>query len=172
MTLTERQIVSLMVESPSTTDLARAVAPRFARLLQLDHTRWMHQLAADGFAASDISRLEAFVGDSFDETGLADKLASILNEIPDLNEEPVVDSALDKWLTCTGWPSIWNQVCIAEFPDPIDAAAYAASHLLNIASSTLAFESLRRNPTGPSGHLEHGRVRDKGGNRTGRGRFG
>ena len=146
MTLMERSIVSLMVDVPSGTDLARALRPRFARLLRLDYSGWMRQLAEDGFSDSDISRLEEFIGNSFNETELSEKLTLILREVHDLNGEAEVDSALDRWLTCAGWTDIWEQVSKAEFPDPIDAAGYTGTCLLNIAASTLAFESLRRNP--------------------------
>lgn len=73
MTLMERPIVSLMVEASSGADLARALKPRFARLLRLDYSGWLRKLAADGFDDSDISRLEEFIGNSFDETELAEK---------------------------------------------------------------------------------------------------
>lgn len=65
-----------------------------------------------------------------------------------MNDETEVDAALDRWLSRTRWVSIWEQVCKAEFPDPIDAAAYTGTCLLNMAAGTLAFESLRRNPPG------------------------
>ena len=148
MTLMERPIVSLMVESPSGADLAWALRPRFARLLGLDHSGWMRQLAADGFSGSDINRLEDFISERFDETELTEKLASILRGAQDFNDESEVDAALDHWLARTGWVSIWEQVHKANFPDPIDAAAYAGARLLQMASSTLEFESLRRNSTG------------------------
>lgn len=147
MTLMERPIVSLMVESPSGADLAWALRPRFARLLGLDHSGWMRQLAADGFSGSDINRLEDFISERFDETESTEKLASILRGVQDFNDESEVDAALDNWLACTGWVSIWEQVHEADFPDPIDAAAYTGTCLLNAAASALAFESLRRNPS-------------------------
>ena len=150
MTLMERPIVNLMVDAPSGVDLARALRPRFARLLRLDYSGWMRQLASDGFSDSDIFRLEEFIGNSFDEAELSEKLASILREVRHLNDEAEVDSALDRWLSRTGWTDIWEQVSKADFPDPIDAAAYAGTCLLNIANSALAFESLRRNPPGQS----------------------
>lgn len=146
MTLMERPIVNLMVDVPSGTDLARALRPRFARPLRLDYSGWMRQLAHDGFSDSDISRLEYFIGYFFNETELSEKLALILREVRDLNDESALDLALDQWLDYTGWAAIWEQVCKADFPDPIDAAAYAGTCLLNMAASTLSFEPIRRSP--------------------------
>lgn len=146
MTLVERPIVNLMVEAPSGADLARVLQPRFARLLRLDYSGWMLQLAADGFSDNDVNRLEEFIGNSFDETELTEKLALIFREVEDLNDDSAVNLALDQWLAHSGWKVIWEHVCKAGFPDPIDAVAYTGTCLLNMAASTLAFESLRRNP--------------------------
>ena len=146
MTLMERPMFNRMVESSSTMDLAKAVWPRFARLLRLNHTEWMHQLGADGFDKPDINRLDEFVATAFDDTELADALALILEDIDDLEDEMAVDSAIEKWIGLTAWEGIWTQVGLNDFPDPIDAAAYAGTHLLSVATSTLAFEALRRNP--------------------------
>ena len=41
---------------------------------------------------------------------------------------------------------IQRQVCSAGFPNRMDAMAYTVSHVIHIAASTLAFESIRRNP--------------------------
>jgi hypothetical protein len=54
-----------------------------------------------------------------------------------------------RWTTDSGWNNIWETVCTQRFPDPIDAAAYVGRHLLDIASSTLAFELTSGKPPMP-----------------------
>ena len=148
MTFAENQMVSLLVEAPSVEQLAQALRPRITRLLQLDHSGWMNLLADDGYSSRDIKRLEDHVANLIDEIEFSEKLARKLDSVRDLGDRSAVDLAVEEWLNQIGWDSIWNQVCGAGFPDPIDAAACVGARLLQMASSTLEFESLRRNPTG------------------------
>ena len=140
-------IPSLTLQAPSSPDLLQALRPKFARLLQLDHPGWMLQLAADGYSDDDLKRLEELVHHSFGEVELAEKLACTLEEVRDLADQEDVNQAVERWLDQAGWTGIWEQVCQAELPDPIDAAAYVGTFLLNLAASTLAFECVRRNPS-------------------------
>ena len=148
MTLAGNQMASLLVGSPSSEHLARALRPRFARLFKLDHSGWMRLLADDGYSALDIKRLEGHLANLCNEIEFTEKLARVLEEVRDLDDQSAVNLAVAEWLKQIGWDSIWKQVCDADFPDPIDAGAYAGACLLQMASGTLRFESLRRNSTG------------------------
>ena len=125
------------------THLGRVMKPRFARLLTLDYPGWMTQFIVDGFSDTDVETLENFLQDSFNEAKLAESLACLLKGIHDQAGESEINETLMRWTIDSGWNNIWEAVCTQEFPDPIDAAAYVGRHLLEVASSTLAFELTR-----------------------------
>ena len=132
------------------TRLGRVMKPRFARLLTLDYQGWMAQLKADRFTDSDVETLEEFMQNSFSEAELAESLACLLKGIHNQADESEIKEALTRWTGDSGWNNIWEAVCTQKFPDPMDAAAYVGCHLLNIASSTLAFELTCGNPSMPA----------------------
>ena len=133
----------LLLDPLGETYLGRVVKPRFAKLLALDHQGWMTQLKADGFTDPDIEALEGFLQNSFNEGDLAERLSYLLTGIQGQPGEYEINDALVRWTKESGWNNIWEAVCSQEFPDPFDAAAYVGSHLLDIASSTVAFEMAR-----------------------------
>lgn len=136
----------LLMDPLGKTHHGRAMKPRFARLLTLDYQGWMTQFKADGFSNADVKALEEFLLDSFNEAELAESLACLLEGVHGQPDESEINEALMHWAMDSGWNNIWETVCARKFPDPIDAAAYVGRHLVNIASSTLAFELARRNP--------------------------
>ena len=142
--------VSLLTDPLPEPHMARAIEPRFARLLMLDRQGWMRQLTYDGFTDTDVETLETFLQDSFNELKLAENLARLLKGIHDASDESEISEALLQWTRDSGWNNIWEAVCSRKFPDPIAAAAYTGRHLLDIASSTLAFERMRREPHDPA----------------------
>ncbi len=144
MTLMERPIVDLMIDSPASPRPSHEVRPKLARLIKLNHTDWMRQLAADGFIDTEIKDLENFVASSLNEVELAEQLAPILESVADMDDKSEVETAVHKWLDLINCESIWQQVVATGFPDAIDAMAYAGSHVRNIADSALWFESARR----------------------------
>lgn len=140
----------LLMSPLGKTRLGRVMKPRFARLLALDHQGWMMQLKVDGFTDADVETLEEFLQDSFNEAELAERLAYLLKGIHEQSDESELNEALVRWTMDSGWNNVWEAVCARRFPDPIDAAAYAGRHLLNIASTTLAFELTYGNPSSPT----------------------
>ena len=144
MTLMERPIVDLMIDSPASLRPSHEVRPKLTRLIKLNHTDWMHQLAADGFIETEIKNLENFVASSLNEVELAEQLAAMLGPVADMDDKAEVDRAVHKWLDLINWGTIWQQVVATGFPDAIDAMAYAGSHVRNIADNALWFESARR----------------------------
>ena len=144
MTLMERPIVDLMIDSPASLRPSHEVRPKLIRLIKLNHTDWMHQLAADGFIETEIKNLENFVASSLNEVELAEQLAAMLGPVADMDNESEVDTAVHKWLALIGWEAIWQQVVATGFPDAIDAMAYTGSHVRNIVDNALWFESTRR----------------------------
>ena len=143
MTLMERPIVDLMTASPANPRPSHEVRPKLVRLIKLNYTDWMHQLAADGFIETEIKKLEDFVASSLNEMELAEQLAVMLEQVADMDNESEVDTAVHKWLARIGWEAIWQQVVAAGFPDAIDAMAYTGSHVRNIVDNALWFESTR-----------------------------
>jgi hypothetical protein len=133
----------LLLDPLGKTRLGRVMKPRFARLLTLDYQGWTTQFEVDGFTDTDVETLEEFLQDSFNEAELAESLAYLLKGINEQAGESEINEALMRWAMNSGWNNIWDAVCTQKFPDPIDAAAYVGRHLLDVASSTLAFELAR-----------------------------
>ena len=133
----------LLMDPLGETHLGRVMKPRFAKLLTLDYQGWMAQLKVDGFTDTDVETLEKFLQDSFNEAKLAESLGFLLKGIHEWAGESELNEALVRWTRDSGWYNVWEAVCTQEFPDPIDAAAYVGRHLLEVASSTLAFELTR-----------------------------
>ena len=148
MRLMEQPIVDFMVTSPSSSDVNYALRSTLLRLMKLDHPGWMHRLAEDGFTHNDIEQLEAFISTSFNPTHLEERLGRLLEETVDLNDNSKLNSTIDNWLTEIQWANIWRLAGQADFPDQIDVVAYTGSHIARVASSTFAFESLRREQSG------------------------
>ena len=98
MTLMERPIVDLMIDSPASLHPSHEVRPKLTRLIKLNHTDWMHQLAADGFIETEIKNLENFVASSLNEVELAEQLAAMLGPVADMDDKAEVDRAVHKWL--------------------------------------------------------------------------
>ena len=151
MTSTKVPDINFLMEPLSDLQPVMAVKPRFVRLLQLDHSGWMKQLRCDGFTDADIQSLETFQHESFNQMELAERLAHLLQGVHDVTEGSDVDHVMAQWISHSGWPAVWETVCAKKFPDPIDATAYTGTHLLNIAATTLAFESLQRSPLSQEG---------------------
>ena len=151
MTSTKVPDINFLMEPLSDLQPVMAVKPRFVRLLQLDHSGWMKQLRCDGFTDADIQSLETFQHESFNQMELAERLAHLLRGVHDVTERSDVDHVMAQWISHSGWLAVWETVCAKKFPDPIDATAYTGTHLLNIAATTLAFESLQRSPLSQEG---------------------
>ena len=56
-----------------------------------------------------------------------------------------------QWIRRSEWAAVWESVYTKKFPDPIDAMAYTGTHLLNIATGALAFESHQRSQLNQKG---------------------
>ena len=142
----EQSFVNVMAESASNSDLNNAVTATIIRITRLDHFEWMEQLACDGFTEEDIKRMDVLVPGLFQVTEMETQLAATLAGLQDLQDEEAMNSAIQGLLGQIDLAEICQQVCNSEFPDPIDALASVARYMINIAGSTLAFETLRRSP--------------------------
>ncbi len=151
VTTFETPIIDQMVSSLSNSDFSGALTSRLNRLIGLDYNEWIDQLIADGFGPQDVERLENLAAESIDVLHLENLLAKALQETYDIRNESELTAVIEEWSALIGWAGIWETVCRAGFPDPIDAIAHVTRTVFSITSSGLAYESIRRNSPGKTG---------------------
>ena len=143
MTLMDPPILEHLIGSPSSAALEDELRPRLNELMNLSYAGLMNRFTSDGFTDSNVRELEAIVSALLNETELAEQLAAMLNQVEDMENQDEVKARLFEWLDAVNWETIYQKVRAAALPDPIDALAYAACHIRNLATSTIWFEATR-----------------------------
>ena len=72
-------------------------------------------------------------------------------ELRNVTEVSNNDHIMAQWIRRSEGVAVWESVYTKKFPDPIDAMAYTGTHLLNIATGALAFESHQRSQLNQKG---------------------
>ena len=163
MMLMEPPVIDRMIGSPLSADLENDFRPRLDELMNLSYVGLMNRFAEDGFTDSHVRNLEAVVSSSLNEMELAEQLATALTQVEDMENQAEIEARLIRWLDDLNWQAVYNQVMAADLPDSIDALAYAACHVRNIATSTVWFETTRHSLLSqpqPEWHQDEGQIKE------------
>ena len=144
ITLQELPVLEHLVESPSGAALETELRSKLDQLMKLSHQDLLTKLAQDGFTNSDITRLDAIVSTTLDETQLAEQLAAMLSTPDDVLDTTQVETTLHQWMNDIAWETAIQHIVHARLPDPISAIAYVTHQVRHIAASTLWFEATRQ----------------------------